>query len=245
MASKGMPICAINIKGQEVVSSGTSIINHAEAAASATLLKAVLTVDVKTKDIMVITMYEAQRRLIGYIMERENIHDVNIFNVDKAQCSEAEVVILSLRRQELQSDQSVNDLLTAERRLASSDADDDDLSPEEHKKALVDFVSSPRRSLVSLSHARSALSVLAHFDTVRQSAYWASFLDYVEKIGAVAPVNYIPVLQQHMNDLITCPIDQWYSRNGRFAVPPGLRPGCSSSPPWPHLPPISAEDGCR
>uniref|UniRef100_A0A914UZL5 DNA2/NAM7 helicase-like C-terminal domain-containing protein n=1 Tax=Plectus sambesii TaxID=2011161 RepID=A0A914UZL5_9BILA len=180
MASKGMPICAINIKGQEVVSSRTSIINHAEAAASATLLKAVLTVDVKTKDIVVITMYEAQRRLIAYVLVRENIHDVNIFNVDKAQGSEAE------RRQELQSDQSVNDLLTAERRLASSDVDDDDLSPEEHKKALVDFVSSPRRSVMSLSRARSALFVLAHFDTVRQSAYWASFLDCVEKIGAVA-----------------------------------------------------------
>uniref|UniRef100_A0A914WSE1 Uncharacterized protein n=1 Tax=Plectus sambesii TaxID=2011161 RepID=A0A914WSE1_9BILA len=51
-----------------------------------------------------------------------------------------EVVKEFQRRHELQSDQSVNDLLTAERRLISSDTDDSDLSPEERKTQIASLL---------------------------------------------------------------------------------------------------------
>uniref|UniRef100_A0A914WN94 Uncharacterized protein n=1 Tax=Plectus sambesii TaxID=2011161 RepID=A0A914WN94_9BILA len=220
MACEAGPICAINVEGREAASGGTSLSNRAEAEAAATLVRALLTVGMKTEDIVVISMYETQRRLIGYTLEREGVRGINVFNVDKAQGSEAEVVILSLVR-------------------ASGGVSGGDREASE--RARLGFISSPRRSLVALSRARSALFVLAHFDTVRQSDYWTSFLEYVNKIDAIAPPNYIPALQWHMKDLAACPIDWWYGWDGRFAAPPRPRPGRDRqlSPPWPHLQPIS------
>uniref|UniRef100_A0A914WKQ0 Uncharacterized protein n=1 Tax=Plectus sambesii TaxID=2011161 RepID=A0A914WKQ0_9BILA len=65
-----------------------------------------------------------------------------------------EVVKEFQRRQELQSDQSLNDLLTAERRLASSDnTDDDDLTPEERKTqiaSLLERLSAAQQKFASL-----------------------------------------------------------------------------------------------
>uniref|UniRef100_A0A914WWJ1 DNA2/NAM7 helicase-like C-terminal domain-containing protein n=1 Tax=Plectus sambesii TaxID=2011161 RepID=A0A914WWJ1_9BILA len=77
---------------------GRSLRNLAEALAAATLTKVLLKVGMTRKDIVVITMYEAQRRLIIHALEQEDVGEVNVFSVDKAKGSEAELTILSLVR---------------------------------------------------------------------------------------------------------------------------------------------------
>uniref|UniRef100_A0A914W2V6 DNA2/NAM7 helicase-like C-terminal domain-containing protein n=1 Tax=Plectus sambesii TaxID=2011161 RepID=A0A914W2V6_9BILA len=81
MAKRGKPICAINIAGQTVASGGRSLSNLAEALATATLTKVVLKVGMTKKDIVVITMYQAQRRLIIHAIEQEGVGEITFLTL--------------------------------------------------------------------------------------------------------------------------------------------------------------------